>query len=451
MPPVPVSDSLARRETAVWQGAAASVVAKAVSLACLLAQVPLAVGYLGTELFGLWMTLTSVLAMMAFADLGLGASVQNEAAAALGRDRPNDACTHCSAALAMLSWVGAALALTLLALWKFLPWTDWLGIHDLALASEARRGLAVLIALFCLTLPLTSVGRVAYGLQLGWLASAWYAAINVLTLAAVAAASGLRLGFASFVAAAALPPLVGHVLLAAHLFKKLRWRFADLPRPTAAEMRALLRVGCPFVAPQLVALALSSAPTAIIASVLGPAAVTPYALSQRLLSVFGILQQIFLNQLWPAYTEARTRGDRAWLRKTYARSCALSIAFVALPQSAFVVWGSPVTALWTSHAILLAPGFALACGVQAAAFTLGLPSAFLLNSEGRLRAQTLGGLAALGLALGAMPAALAHWGIESAPWILAVAWAVCFLPWVWQEAAKSLRASESAKAISTRA
>ncbi len=54
-----------------------SLLYKGVSVSTGLISIPLTVDYLGTERFGMWMTLTSILALMTFADLGLGNGLVN--------------------------------------------------------------------------------------------------------------------------------------------------------------------------------------------------------------------------------------------------------------------------------------------------------------------------------------------------------------------------------------
>jgi O-antigen/teichoic acid export membrane protein len=435
MPSTSSADTVARREKAIWQGAAASVVAKAVSALCLLAQVPIAVSYLGTELFGLWMTLTSVLSLAAFADLGVGAGVQNEAGTLLGRERRDEIAATCANGLALLAIVALAVVAMLLAAWQWLPWENWLGFTEASVRAEARRGLLVLLVLFGASFPLTSLSRLAFGLQLGWLANLWLAAINVLTLIAVLVAQGAGLDFTAFVVVAGLPFLIGHLGMAAQLFRRQGWRWRKLPYPTSGHMGRLLRAGLPFTLPQLGALALTFVPPLILSGMLGPAAVTPWNLAHRLLGLFSVGQQILLTQLWPAYTEAHARGDWRWLQLNYRRSLLGGLVLVALPQVLFVFWGEKAVELWTQGTVVLPVSFALWAGGHAAVIALAQAPAFLLNSLGRVRGQAVYGFGATLAVLALAPWLVREWGLPGISMGVVIVWGVVYLPLIYLDAA----------------
>jgi ADP-heptose:LPS heptosyltransferase/O-antigen/teichoic acid export membrane protein len=445
--PSSVDSATRRRETALWQGAGASIVAKGVSAVCQLAQVPVALGYLGAELFGLWMTLVSVLAMMAFADLGIGAGVQNEAASLVGKDRADEARKTCVNGLAVLGLVGVGLIVVLVACCAWLPWAGWIGIRDAVIATEARQGCLVLIILFCANLPLTALARLAYGLQLGWLANAWYAAINLLTLFAVIVASSWRMDFAGFVAIAAVPPVVGHAAIGIHLLAKMRWRIASLPRPDTVGMMRLLRAGLPFTLPQLGALALSAMPPVLISAVLGPAAVTPWNMGQRLLGLFGQLQALLLAPLWPAFTEARSRGDSDWLRTSYRRSIFLSGAVVALPQLLFVFWGGVVIDFWGRGAVSVEWSMAAALGFWAAVGSMSQPPAFLLNSFGRALGQGIYGGLSVAIIIAFAPVVLRAGGSAGLAALAGAVFLLVNLRCVYREANAALQPGSTADSV----
>jgi O-antigen/teichoic acid export membrane protein len=65
---------------------ASSVIVRVISMAGPLITVPLALGYLGHERYGLWMTVIAILGMFTFADLGLGNGLMTEISQADGRD-----------------------------------------------------------------------------------------------------------------------------------------------------------------------------------------------------------------------------------------------------------------------------------------------------------------------------------------------------------------------------
>src|SRR5512144_3326213 len=76
----------ARRVRRVTATAATSALAAIVQTAVGLVAVPMALGYLGSERYGLWMTVTSLTAMLAFADFGMGNGLLNAIASADGHD-----------------------------------------------------------------------------------------------------------------------------------------------------------------------------------------------------------------------------------------------------------------------------------------------------------------------------------------------------------------------------
>ena len=63
----------------------ASVLAKVASMLCTLAQVPIALHYLGAESYGLWIVLMSIFGLLNFVDFGIGVGMQQKMAEAYAR------------------------------------------------------------------------------------------------------------------------------------------------------------------------------------------------------------------------------------------------------------------------------------------------------------------------------------------------------------------------------
>src|SRR6476659_2451031 len=73
-----------RYRRATW-GYVATVGARGVSFFAAIVSVPIALPYLGADRFGLWMTITSLGALLSFVGLGVGLSVMNSIAHKDGR------------------------------------------------------------------------------------------------------------------------------------------------------------------------------------------------------------------------------------------------------------------------------------------------------------------------------------------------------------------------------
>jgi hypothetical protein len=97
------------RQRRIALTALGSALARAIGLLTNLITVPLAIGYLGAERYGLWMTITSLIAMVNFLDLGIGNGLISAIAEAHGRNDREEARRYVSAATSVLSLISALL------------------------------------------------------------------------------------------------------------------------------------------------------------------------------------------------------------------------------------------------------------------------------------------------------------------------------------------------------
>lgn len=352
---------------------------------CTLAQVPLALHYLGTEAYGFWVTLFSIVVVLNFVDFGLGAGMQNAMARAYGNDD--------MAAAGKVFWTGAAVLglLGLLVLAAGLPaaflapWPDILHIRDAGLRAETGAALAIAIGAFVFGLPFNAVARLAAAVQRGWIHAGWIAAGSVLSLALVAAAAIGRWGFLWFLSASLLVPVIQGSGLFVHLLRVLGWRLAPTPLAPASEIRTMLRSSLLFAFPQFGIALVQSAPALAISMAAGSSAVTGYTLLMRLFGPFQQGQILLLNPVWPAYTEAHARGDHPWVSRTFWRTGA---AFLALSAgvAAFAWQSQAILGIWIGPAAGrtgrgLAAATATWCILQMAV----QPLIYYLIGVGRLR------------------------------------------------------------------
>lgn len=348
------------RRAAITGGAA--VLARAVQIATSLITIPLTIHYLGNERFGLWMAISSVLAMANFADFGIGNGVLNTVADAFGKDDFDRIRRAISSGFAVLSAVGLALLAMFASTFVWVSWADVFRVTSVQARAEAAPALMVFAFCFALNIPLDLVQRAQLGLQQGFRMNLWQGCGSLAGLAGVVAGIRMHAGLPLLVAALAGTPVAATALNAVHFFVFSR---PDLrPRRQFVSRQALAQIfslGTLFFVLQLVAAVAFSADNFIIARTLGAASVPDYSIPQRMFSLISLVVTMLVTPLWPAYGEAISRGDIPWVRRTLGRSFAMAFIFAAGASTAMLLIAPRLLAWWIGPR--LSPPFVLLLGL----------------------------------------------------------------------------------------
>jgi len=404
----------------------ASAVAKAVRVLTTFASVPLAIGYLGAERYGLWLTISSVAAFLTFADLGLGNGLLNAVSDAAGRDDHDASARAVSSAFFMLLGVAALFALGGMIAYPLVAWERVFNVTSPLAVAEAGPSVAVFVACFLVSMPLGIVERVQLGLQEGFVNSLWEGLGSVIGLAGVVITIHLRLSLPWLVFAMAGGPVVALLLNAWVLFwRQRRWLRPSPSRYSRDAAGRMLRLGVLFLVLQVVSAVAFFSDNLVAAHVLGAASVTQYAVPRRMFDAVAMVVAMYVTPLWPAYGEAIARGDVPWVRRTLVRSTARMALFALGCGVVLVAFGRPILHLWVGP--LVTPPLSLLAGF--AAWTVlasaGSAVAAFLNGAGRLRFQVVTAVA-MGIAALTLKILLARSvGLSGIIWGTVAAYTAC--------------------------
>ncbi|HWA08594.1 MAG TPA: lipopolysaccharide biosynthesis protein [Opitutaceae bacterium] len=343
---------LSGRSRAVGLFFGTSLAARVVGISCQLIQVPIAMSVLGTEAFGLWMTLTGIGYMITFADFGLGQGAQNKLAEAFAAGDDARARELWSATLACFGLIGAVLAVAAVGVAERIDPAALFNLVDPAVRAQAPAAVAVTLLLFCLNFPLGLAQRLAYSRQQGWMHNISLAAGGVGALGGIVLAAHRHWGLPGIIAATLVPLLLANAVLLVIQLAQLGWLDFRLPRCRRATLRELFGLGAYFGVQQLQLIIMLALPQVVISTTLGAAAVTPYNLAQRLFNLFAVIQNAFMLPLWPAYSDALAKGEFAWIRRTLFRSLAATLLLTLAPMALGAAFARPVLTAWigASHA-----------------------------------------------------------------------------------------------------
>jgi O-antigen/teichoic acid export membrane protein len=358
---------------------------KGIALLTTAITVPLTLGYLGSERFGVWMTLSAIVALLGFTDLGLGNSLLNGVAHAAGRDDRPLIRTNVSNGLAMLLAVAAGFGVLFAVAYDSIPWAQIFNIQSTGALDEAGPAAAVLVACFLVGMPAGAYPQVRLGLQQGYVNSVFVAAGNIAALVLVVVAIRMELGLPWLVLAMAGAPVLATIANGLVLLVRAPWLRPRLHDIRWAIARTLLRVGLLFLVLQLAVAVAFTSNSIIIAAMLGPSAVAEYAVVSKLFLIPAVLVSLVIAPLWPAYREALSRGDITWVRRTFRRSIQLSLSVAGLVSAVLVVIGVPLIAIWVGGTVDPTFGLILAVGVWTTLSAVGTALAMLLNGAQVMR------------------------------------------------------------------
>lgn len=378
-----------RNRRAMLTGSA-STLARVVQIGTSLITVPLTLTYLGNERFGLWMTISSVLAMAAFADFGVGNGVLNTVAKAFGKDDMEGVRKAVSSGFAVLNTIAVLLLLSFFSIYRFVNWANFFRVYSPQARAEAGPALAVFAVCFALNISMDVVQRVQLGLQQGYRYGLWLMCGSLTGFIGVLTGIWFRVSLPVLVMAIAGAPIFATALNAIHFFGFVR---PDL-RPSRGlvsrdAISQIAKLGGLFFVLQVVGAVSFSADNFIIARTLGAVNVPEYAIPQRMFGMIAIMSSMLVAPLWPAYGEAISRGHMKWVRHTLKTSLLLVLGAASVASFTLLLLSHRLILWWVGSRIH--PPFYLLLGL--AIWTViaccGDALAMFLNGASVIRFQVI--------------------------------------------------------------
>ncbi|HXX40748.1 MAG TPA: oligosaccharide flippase family protein [Chthoniobacterales bacterium] len=385
-------DHAERRSRGIFQGTASGLVGRILDLLVTIASIPLAIRYLGGERYGAWVTIASVLGFLSFSDFGLGASLTN----ALGKTEAEDARDlgrrYVSSAILVLSLIGVLVLVFGILLSPLVASFLFPSLQSQAVHVEAVVAVAIALSIFGLNFPLLVTPRILAAYQEMAFANLWNMARSLANLVALLAVIWFRGGLGWLVfGCLGLGWIINLISTIWLLVFHKPWLRPKLDAVDSAFVKNLFSDGWKFFFINAGWVINSQTDNMVIAHYLGPAQVTPYAITFGLFTVATVLQTLVYPSLWPAYTEAFAKRDYDWIRRTIRSNFKFSFITSLVVVSVLTIFGSPIIRFWAGEVAV--PPFALVVWMAVWRLMLStlLVGSCLLNATGHLKGMTIYG------------------------------------------------------------
>ncbi|MEO7609570.1 MAG: MATE family efflux transporter [Saprospiraceae bacterium] len=319
---------------------------KGLSVIVNIALVPLSIKSIHSNEYGIWLTLSSIIAWISFFDVGFGHGLRNKFAEARARNDTEILGSYVSTTYASLIVIFVPVLIIFLSINRFIPWADFLNVHSLP-NTELVELTSIMLGLFCVQMVLKTINIIYIADQKPYRAAMTDTMGLVLTLVAVWImyvsdnASLINLALAT-----GIGPLIalgiataigfgGRYLDLLPSLNKIKW----------TQAREILQLGVKFFVIQFSAIVIFQTSNVLIARLIGPDSVTVYNIAYKYFFMVSMLFSIVLTPYWSASTDAYVKGDFVWLKQTisglnkvYLISVIVVILMTIFATSVYKLW-----------------------------------------------------------------------------------------------------------------
>jgi O-antigen/teichoic acid export membrane protein len=401
-------------------------IARLTNALIMLTSVPLTSQYLGHERYGVWLTISSFIALLAFADLGIGVGLLNAVSEANGKDDTNKAREHISTAFVLLGCICGVLLLTAGVSYPFVSWASLFNVSSADARREVGPAVMVFLVATSLNLPLTIVQRVQLGYQVGWRSYLWQAFGSLLGLGCLLVAVQLQLGLTWLVAAYMVAPTLSLLLNGVFYFgiqhPELRPKLSMYSRTST---KLLTQVGSAFVILQLLSALVNNMDFFIIAHRLSQVEVAQYSLTIRLFAFIMMILGFATAALWPAFAESSARGDHGWTDRTYKTAVKVGYSVTIVGTCVLLMFGDKLINIWSRGVVEVGLALLIPRAFYTVTESVVSVTGTLLSALGKVWIQ----IASIGsyVLLSALikPTIAEHYGVTGVAWVSTIAFIAC--------------------------
>ena len=360
---------------------------KVISILSGLLIVPITLNYLNPTEYGVWLTLSSIVAWIVYFDVGLGNGLRNRFAEALAVGNKNLARIYVSTTYFLILLIVSCGLIIFCGINHFLNWQKILRAYSIPLHDLDLLVLIVIVS-FCLRFVFSLIGTVLTADQEPGRAGMIEVSINIVTLAAVYGLTKLTTSsLLTFgIVLSSIVVLVPAIASVWFYSKRYRYVAPSVHFIQLKYAKTLANIGVQFFIIQITALIIFSTSNVLIANFLGPAEVTAYNIAFKYFGVISMLFGITIAPFWSAFTEAFHKKEFDWIKSSTRKL--VGIWILATITTIFMLTVSqPIYQLWVGNKVSVPFTLSLAMVFYVTISNWNSIFVSFLNGTGRIRLQ----------------------------------------------------------------
>ena len=377
------------RTNTIKRNVAYSTIIRGINILISLILVPLTINYVSSELYGIWLSLSSIVTWFSFFDIGFGLGLRNRLTFALALKKYKYGKILVSSTYAFMSIIFLVIGVSACIGCMYVDWVYLLNILP-ENNEEVTLSFQIVIIAFCVRMVLQIVTNVCQAYQMTALASAIDMVGNLLSLLfMVILVYTVAPSLVHLSAALCLAPFIALLFTNIVLY---RGRFRAVS-PSLLCVRSFVlgditSLGAKFFLIQIICVILYQTTNFVISHFCGPEQVTVYNIAYKYLNIAIMIFSIIQSPIWSAFNDAYAKNDYSWMRDIYrklVRIIVLSELFllVLVSISPYVYY------IWIGDSVDIPFHITVLLAIYTGTLLINNMHAMIINGMGILKLQTI--------------------------------------------------------------
>lgn len=348
--------------------------------------VPMTIDYLTKDTYGTWLTISSIVTMLTFLDIGIGNGLRNKFSEAVTNQNIPLARGYVSTAYALFGAIQVVLICFFMLVVFYIPWQR---VFNTSIDSRQLQVVVCLtVVAMAIKLVLDILSYVLFAIQ----ESSWAGFItflsNTLILIGTYTLTHFTSGNLIYLAAitAATPVLILFISSLVLYQNRLKIYRPSIQSVNLSYAKGLLSLGYKFFIIQMAVIVLFYTDNLIITQLFGPAEVTTYNVAFRYFNAINMLFGIAIGPYWSAFTEAAVKQDRVWMSQTYSYLQKLWLGLVGV-VILMIICADPIYSFWIGDRLTVPRLLNVCMGLFVCISCWNSVTVAVVNGMGKIRLQ----------------------------------------------------------------
>lgn len=361
---------------------------KGISILVSLLLVPMTLGYVSAEIYGVWLTISSILHWLTYMDVGFTLGLKNRLAECLAKEDYEKGRSLVSTTYFIMVIIFVPLAVIIMLV---IPYVDWCGV--LNVSEEYKIVITKTIQVLLVFVSIQMIVNVFVAVVAAYQKTALSSLFSVIGQVCSLIIIGFMSHFVdpslfNLAFAYSLMPVVIVAISSVLYFRtSMKNIIPSIRFINLGYVKDLWNLGAKFFLIQVQIIVLYQSTNILISHIAGPESVTQYNISYKIFNVVAMVCTIILNPLWPAFTDAYTKKDYTWMKHVYYKMTRVFI-LVFLSIVAIVICSPIIYQLWIGDKVHIPFALTVSIAIYTAIHCWDALQVMLINGVGTVKLQT---------------------------------------------------------------